>query len=84
MRSTTWIAVLATSPELLAFLTVLIALMESIVAISDAIAYCETQFYRCLGSNALVYESILGPSEGFSALIHEIWTPVDESAIDLH
>ena len=84
MRSTTWIAVLATSPVLLVFLTALMVLMGSIVAISDAIAYCETLFYRYPDSQAPVYELILGGSEGFGALIHEIWTPVDESAIDLH
>jgi len=37
-------AVLATSPGLLAFLTVLVVLMGSIVAISAEIAYCETLF----------------------------------------
>ena len=84
MRSTTWIAVLATSPELLAFLTVLIVLMESIVAISDAIAYCETLFYRRPDSSNPIYKLILGCFEGVGALIHEIWTPEDQTAIDLH
>jgi hypothetical protein len=44
MRSTTWIAVLPTSPVLLAFLTGLLVLMGFIVAISDAIAYYEMLF----------------------------------------
>ena len=84
MRSTTWMAVLATSPVLLAFLTVLTVLMSSIVAISSVIAYCETLFYRLLGSNTPFYRLALGMLQGFSTLIYEIWTLEDEAAIDLH
>ena len=44
MRSTTWIAVLATSPVSLEVLTVLLVLIRGIVAISDHIAYYEMHF----------------------------------------
>jgi hypothetical protein len=51
MRSTTWIAVLPTSPVLLEDLTILLLLMGFIVAIPTAIAYYETGFYRFPGKN---------------------------------
>jgi hypothetical protein len=70
MRSTTWIAVLPTSPVLLVFLTVLLVLMGFIVAISDAIAYYEILLERFLSVNTQYSEVILGLSEGLSALIH--------------
>lgn len=77
-------AVLATSPVLLAFLTVLLVLMGSIVAISAPIAYCETLFYRDLACKALFSGLGLGLSEGFGALTHEIWAFVDEPTINLY
>ena len=46
MRSTTWIAVLPTSPVLLEVLTILLLLMGFIVAIPGQIAYCEMGFYE--------------------------------------
>jgi hypothetical protein len=70
MRSTTWIAVLPTSPVLLVFLTVLLVLMGFIVAISDAIAYYEILLERFLSVNTQYSEVILGLSEGLSALIY--------------
>jgi hypothetical protein len=70
MRSTTWIAVLPTSPVLLVFLTVLLVLMGFIVAISDAIAYYEILLERFLSVNTQYSEVILGLSEGLTALIH--------------
>lgn len=70
MRSTTWIAVLPTSPVLLVFLTVLLVLMGFIVAISDAIAYYEILLERFLSVNTQYSEVILGLSEGHSALIY--------------
>ena len=70
-------AVLATSPVLLAFFTVLLVLIASIVAISAPIAYCETLFYRDPACKALFLGLGLGLSEGFGALTHEIWAFVD-------
>ena len=70
MRSTTWMAVLPTSPVLLVFLTVLLVLMGFIVAISDAIAYYEILLERFLSVNTQYSEVILGLSEGLSALIY--------------
>ncbi len=41
-------------------------------------------FIETLDSQTQFDESILGCSEGFGTLIHDIWTPVDQTAIDLH
>jgi len=46
MRSTTWMAVLPTSPVDLRVFTVLLMFIGLIVAISDEIAYYEIQFYK--------------------------------------
>jgi hypothetical protein len=52
MRSTTWMAVLPTSPVDLEILVVLLVLMRSIVAISYEIAYCEMPFYGASNKKA--------------------------------
>jgi len=50
--TTTWMAVLPTSPEFLAFLMGLLVFIGLIVAISYAIAYYEMRFYRALSEKA--------------------------------
>jgi hypothetical protein len=46
MRSTTWMAVLPTSPVDLGGLMGLLVFIDFIVAISNEIAYYEIQFYK--------------------------------------
>ena len=80
MRSTTWMAVLPTSPVDLGVLMVLLVLIGLIVAISDEIAYCEMPFYGASNKKAPksgLFKGVLGLSEGGSALVDQVWTAID-------
>ena len=80
MRSTTWMAVLPTSPVDLGVLMVLLVLIGLIVAISDEIAYCEMPFYGAnmdIAPQLELFKGVLRLSEGVGALFNQVWTSVD-------